>query len=156
MNEPSQPGYIYRIARADAALVRTLVADIVGSTGWTFGGAALWDLDVTQRQSNLRRISSVAGDLGANLDVRGDFGHAFSDAAEVRWKRRDQDVYDVLILSEQERMIENAQPLTGPWTTQRQDNLTMMQTGPDNRPLGYVTYHASNGAVQFIRYREVC
>jgi len=152
MRRPTQPGYIYRIARADAATLQQLVAEIVGPTGYTFGGAALWDLDAARQQENLRPIQAV--DLTANLDVRGDFGHAFSDKAEVRWKRRDQDVYDLLVLSEQPQSIADAHPVGGPWTTQENAQLAVMQTGA-YQPISYRTYHAPNGAVQFVRYMEV-
>lgn len=154
MTTSVQPGYIYRIARADATMLRKLVADIVGPEGWTFGGAALWDLDAAKQQANLRSISSQPVDLTVNLDVRGDFGHAFSDKAEVRWKRRDQDVYDLLVLSEQPQSIADAHPVGGPWTTQENAQLAVMQTG-EYQPISYRTYHAPNGAVQFVRYMEV-
>lgn len=145
-------GYIYRIADADKDRLGKVIAQIVGDAGWTFGGAALWEFDSQKGCDNLRPIKHFT--KPHDVDVRGDFGHAFSKQGEVRWKRRDTDHYDVLILSEQEQGIEGAVRLGDSWETKEKTSLNILQTG-DYPSVGYITYHSQNSAVQFIRYTEV-
>jgi hypothetical protein len=76
--------YLYRVARADEARVRGLVATLVlppGITGWCFGGAAQWDFDPGKGCDNLRPLARLTDT--ASLTLNGDFGHAFSPLAEV-------------------------------------------------------------------------
>jgi hypothetical protein len=159
-----EPGYVYRVASADEQQLRALIEDHIGNDGWAFGGAAQWDFDAGRGRANLRPIEPFAG--AAIIDVEGDFGHAFSANAEVRWKRRD-DAYDVLVLSEKPRTVQGATPLhvphwnsdtrsweDGGWTIQRPDKAAIRQT--TGRPsIGYVDYLAPNGAVQFQRLVRV-
>lgn len=100
-------GCLYRIAPTDAARIRTLTQDVVGLPCWSFGGAALWDLDPDKGVNNLCPIKELR--RLEDLDLRGDFGHIFSARAEMRWKRRDNGEYDVLVLSEQPLSIAGSQ-----------------------------------------------
>jgi len=165
MSEEQQSyGYIYRIARADATQLQLLILTYVGA-GWTFGGAAQWDFDSKRGRENLRPINMFPNEGALNL--QGDFGHAFNRDAEVRWKRRDNGDYDVLVLSEHPRAVEGAtllcvrwwNPKTREWEDKdweirRYKNAAIVQT--DNRSaLGYIDYLAPNGAVQFQRLVEV-
>lgn len=160
-------GYIYRIAKADADRLKELVRNVVGFPCWTFGGASVWDFDATLKdiRLNLRPITTI--DKSQTLDTRGDFGHAFSEKAEVRWKRIGQDSYDVLILSETAQTIQGAyeiQPerldntqgklIKDRWRANEPGaNVAIIQT--DNRPtIRYVTYSTPQGTVQFMRYKE--
>ncbi|MCG8352701.1 MAG: hypothetical protein MI924_33465 [Chloroflexales bacterium] len=160
-------GHVYRIAKADADRLKEIVRDVVSFPCWTFGGASVWDFDtgLGDKRFNLRPITQI--DPNKALDVRGDFGHAFSTEAEVRWKRIGQDSYDVLILSETARIIQGAyeiQPerldnaqgklIKDTWRANEPgENAAIIQT--DNRPaISYVTYSTPQGTVQFMRYKE--
>ncbi|MFV9504096.1 MAG: hypothetical protein AB4911_05965 [Oscillochloridaceae bacterium umkhey_bin13] len=145
-------GYVYRVCPADPARLRALVNDFVGWPCWSFGGAAQWDFVPTEGQKNLREVTRLANLTALNLD--GDFGHAFSPQAEVRWQRRDTLAYDVLILSEQPLVIADAHTLADGWTTQASNARQVRQNG-DFPALRYIAYHAPNGALQFLRYTEV-
>ncbi len=162
MNE--ERGYVYRIARADPSLIQAVIDQHVGS-GWTFSGAAQWDFDPTRGRENLQPIEPFVD--GASILVKGDFGHAFSRSTEVRWKRRDDGAYDVLILSEQQLSINGATPLYLPvadrqpgisedasWAIRRHIRAAIVQTGM-RKPIRYIEYLAPNGAVQFQRLIEV-
>ena len=148
----SEIGYVYRIPNANGVRLKQFIKDIVGQEGWTFGGAALWDFDAYEGPNNLRAVTSIG--TGEN-NITGDFGHAFSKQAEVRWKRRSDDSYDVLILSDSEQTIKDATQLGEAWEVQTNNELKIKQTRPDSGKLRYKTYHAPNGAVQFVRYTEV-
>jgi len=148
-------GYIYRVAKASAAEVQDIVATQV-KQGSTFGGAAQWDLDTKKLRENLRPIAPFTA--AALVNVCGDFGHAFSQAAEVRWKRRDDGAYDVLILSETPQNINGAVSLVitqgAQWRTRMYAKAAIVQT--DACPaIAYIDYLAPNGAVQFQRLVEV-
>jgi len=157
-------GYVYRVASADAEQLRALIEQHVGP-GWAFSGAAQWDFDSRDGGSNLREIAPIpAVDL---IDVKGDFGHAFSCKAEVRWKRRDDGKYDVLVLSEQQQMVNGAAHLyvphwnsktriweDGAWTIRRHGTTAIRQVG-GRSPISYIDYLAPNGAVQFQRLLKV-
>lgn len=144
-------GYIYRIREATGAEVRQVARQCVGVPCWTFGGAALWDVVPADGRANLRPITQLS-DID-HLDVCGDFGHAFSERAEVRWKRLGDDAYDVLILSETELAIAGACPLTcegAPWEIERPTTAMILQT--DRRPaIKYILYRAPLGALQLVR-----
>lgn len=156
-------GYIYRVERASKQLLLDLIARHVGDAGWTFGGAAQWDFDphLDDKSENLRKITAF--NPATSINVSGDFGHAFNADAEVRWKRRDDGAYDVLILSEQEQHIDGATPLRvrhwnlktkawedGDWTIQRHKVAAIRQTA-GRSSLIYIDYCAPNGAAQFQR-----
>ena len=179
-------GYVYRIANADGETLLRVIRAVIALPCWTFGGASVWDFDAAKRD-NLRPISKIMSATAVTKDhIKGDFGHAFARNAEVRWKRRDAQTYDVLILTEEQspqwmrsnedqslaildqeqQSITHAQPLTvawrdargrlitGAWSTSDGGNAGIVQS--DNRPsIKYVTYHALNGATQFVRYMEV-
>lgn len=156
-------GHIYRIARADKQRLLKAIGDHVGGTGWTFGGAAQWDFDpyLDNKRKNLREIKKFP--TQTSIDVSGDFGHAFNSRAEVRWKRRGDDVYDVLVLCETQCSVDGAtelcvrhwdiqqqQWIDGEWTTHSPGVAAIHQTA--GRPsLLYIDYCAPNGAVQFQR-----
>lgn len=98
MNE--EKGYLYRCAHADGATLKQLVKDFVAVAPpcWSFGGAVLWDVEPAKGRENLRPVQEVTEP--AALDISGDFGHAFSRQAEIRWKRREDGDYDLLLLTE--------------------------------------------------------
>ncbi len=166
-NTSWQNGYLYRLCPVDPVQLRQLVTDLVGSPGWTFGGASVWDFDLqlADRRRNLRPITPI--DPAQELDVRGDFGHAFSRQAEVRWKRLAQERYDVLVLSETPQVIAHAHEIrpetidnqtqalvAGVWRVATEAAVALVQA--DHRPgIRYCEYRAPNGVVQFVRYREV-
>lgn len=151
-------GYMYRIATADATTLRETVQKVVGFPCWSFGGAALWDVDSRNERNNLRPITRI--DMPENLSISGDFGHAFNQTAEVRWKRCKDAVYDLLILSDQQPNLANAQPMgndRGEWITSTPTDPTrvaIIQSGGYS-PLHFIAYHAPNGAVQVLRYKKL-
>ena len=145
-------GVIYRVARANAATLRSIVETAIGMPCWTFGGAALWDLDPAKGRENLRAIEPIQA-ISA-LDLSGDFGHAFARQAEARWKRIAQDSYDVLILGDTAPAIAGATPLGSEWQTSAPDEMAVLQSG-GRPPIGFIYYYAANGAVQFIRYTHL-
>lgn len=152
-------GYIYRIAQADADTLRDTVATVVAFPCWSFGGAAAWDLAPEKGPKNLRPIGTMAGP--DDLVVTGDFGHAFGARAEVRWKRRGPAHYDLLIFSDSPSSLAGAQPFGpegGRWATsapERPHDRRIIQTDASRyAPIAYLTYHAPNGAAQFLSYRQ--
>lgn len=155
-------GYIYRVEHASKQQLIDLIAKHVGDAGWTFGGAAQWDFVAGHGRGNLRTIERYTSAISIN--VSGDFGHVFDEHAEVRWKRRDDGAYDVLILSEQDQSIEDATPLrvrhwntnnksweSSTWAIQSHKVAAIQQTA-GQRSIMYIDYCAPNGAAQFIRY----
>lgn len=160
-----QTGYLYRVCPADAARLRQLVTEILSNEGWTFGGASVWDFDakLNDKRKNLRPITPI--DPNSSLDVSGDFGHAFSEKAEVRWKRLTSDSYDVLILTQGQPIASltgSELPTVGPLTTRtpRWEAWMVLFTPEDVKRrrqqwrLGYIEYLGANGAVQFVRYTQ--
>ncbi len=149
-------GYIYRMPHADPVTLRETVREVVGFPCWSFGGAAAWDFDPSKGRANLRPVALVH--TSDALVVTGDFGHAFTEVAEVRWQRREQAAYDILILSDPPLTLPNAPPFgsaNGAWTTSMPANpkrVAIIQSG--ERPvINFITYHAPNGAAQFLSYR---
>lgn len=144
-------GFIYRIAEATGKQVRDYIRTYVGTSVTTFGGAAQWDFDPHSKE-NLRSIIKTDKDV----EIRGDFGHAFSEQAEVRWKRRDDGRYDVLVLSESPPIIPGAVPLCPyepgtNWEVRKPGpGLGLLQTGGESA-IRYFDYLAPNGTVQFQR-----
>jgi hypothetical protein len=163
----AEQGYIYRLAPITEQRLRALIAEHVGDAGWTFGGASQWDFDphLEDKRKNLREVAPIGA--AQALSLSGDFGHAFAPAAEVRWKRRDDGAYDVLVLSEAQLTIAGAAALYAPhlnsatsareeggWTVRRPDAAAIRQTA--GRPsIAYIDYLAPNGAVQFQRLVRV-
>lgn len=150
-------GYIYRVARANRQYIEALVRELVGA-GWEFSGAAQWDFDLNEPRSNLRPIKPFAD--ASLVGLEGDFGHIFSKMAEIRWKRRNDGEYDVLIFSEDRKlMLDDAWPLVvdaaeSDWHIQRYADAAIVQS--DGQPaIEYIEYLAPNGAVQFQRLVEV-
>lgn len=165
-----RPSYVYRVERADAPRLRALIAEHVVGDVWVGGGAAHWDFDPHLGKKNLREIVKIPADATPALTdehLKGDFGHAFSRAAELRWKRRDDGDYDVLVLSEAPLAVDGATPLCVPrWnsTTQAWEDggWTIRDAGEaliwldgDQRAIRYIDYLAPNGAVQFQRLVEM-
>lgn len=157
-------GYIYRVEHTSKQQLLDLIAKHVGDAGWTFGGAAQWDFVAGRGRGNLRAIERYATTL---INTDGDFGHAFDEHAEVRWKRHDDGAYDVLILSEHERPIEDATPLRvrhwntnnkswsySDWAIQRH-KVAAIQQSAGQRSIMYIDYCAPNGAAQFQRLAGV-
>jgi len=162
MNVEQLPlGYVCRIAQADAQRLRSIIATHIGA-GSSFGGAAQWDFDTVRGRDNLRPITRFTD--ATTIELWGDFGHAFNKNSEVRWKRRDDGDYDVLILSDQAQVIADAESLCQwnskqkalqeyCWRIRHYQTARIVQS--DNRPaIRYIDYLASNGAVQFQRLAE--
>jgi hypothetical protein len=148
-------GYLYRIANADPERIRSLVDSTVQFPCGEVRGTLLWNIDTQPQLYSFARVSSAA-----ELDLRGDLGHIFSAQAEVRWKRRNNGSYDVLLLTEQMQTLEGVTPLGGMWATRAislQVRLRRNVQGNQQEPIALraVEYCAANGAVQFIRYGEV-
>lgn len=155
-------GYLYRIARADAATLRKLVGELVltpPQPAWSFGGAAMWDIDPKGKKEHLRPITLLSS--ADELNLEGDFGHAFSQAAELRWKRIDRDHYDLLVLSERSlsALESDEYRLVPPdqISVRYPQNVAIQLEGRRHagNNLHYVEYRVKSGAVQFLRYREV-
>ncbi|NTU85975.1 MAG: hypothetical protein HGA45_42725 [Chloroflexales bacterium] len=155
-------GYLWRLPRADASTLKRLIADLLPETCWSFGGALLWDVrrDLADKRFNLRPINPVASSA---IDISGDFGHAFADTIEVRWKRRDDGDYDVLVLTEQAGNPAQQQGLTQIATFPQVEAMAgrkalFLDTPAEIRAkkqhyrLDYNEYRAANGATQFVRY----
>ncbi len=144
-------GFIYRIARATGEQLHDYIRTYVGTSVTTFGGAAQWDFDPHSKE-NLRPIIKTDKDV----EIHGDFGHAFSEQAEVRWKRLDEDEYDVLILGESLPIIPGAVPLCpyepgANWEVRKPGpGLGLLQTS-GRGTIRYFDYLAPNGTVQFQR-----
>ena len=154
MSGQLSPGYIWRIAQANTQQVQTVIATHAGA-GLTFGGAAQWDFVSAHGRDNFRPISAFSA--AGVVDISGDFGHAFNRTVEVRWKRCDQDVYDVLILSETARIIAGATPLEfapgAQWRVRRAMQKIIIQ--PSSKPtVRSIDYRAPTGTVQFQRFVE--
>jgi hypothetical protein len=154
-------GYVYRVAKANKTQLLALIAAHVDA-GWIFGGAAQWDFEAGRGTNNLRQLAKLAA--GAAIELAGDFGHAFSKRAEVRWKRRDDGDYDVLILREDDPPADGAEPLRWwnsaedrwedyEWRTRSYPQAAIVWT--EGRRIDYIDYLAPNGAVQFQRLVEV-
>lgn len=147
-------GYLYRVCPADEARLRALLAELLTPPCWTFGGAALWDFVPAEGTANLRPLARVESAAAlAAIDVTGDFGHCFTAAAEVRWKRRDETSYDVLVLSEQPLAIAGATTLADGWALDARRDVAL--SGGQHATLRAIPYQAPNGAVQVLRYVEV-
>lgn len=137
-------GYIYRCAPVTAAQLLDLIRQQVGGLPcWHFSGTHLWQVPALK-----------ALEYSAQIDVNSDFGHAFNQQAEVRWKRLDDDAFDVLILSEQAPTIPGAHTLASDWEVREHPQRPLIQSGKRSS-INYLTYHAPNGAVVFTRYTEV-
>lgn len=135
-------GYIYRCAPVTAAQLLDLIKQQVGLPCWHFSGTHLWQAPA---------LTALGYSAQIDGDVNSDFGHAFSQQAEVRWKRLADDAFDVLILSEQPRTIPGARTLASDWEVREHPQRPLIQSGKRQR-LVYYTYHAPNGAAQFTRY----
>lgn len=141
-------GYIYRFPRCDATVLRGLIARHI-VRGTAFEGTTV----------ELRPPQSFANaDDQQVLSLDGDFGHAYTSSAEVRWRQREPELFDVLLLIElpieaaSEHVVEE---IVGPWRLRQPSQaLLFMTTSEDTSRLPYVEYHAPNGAVQFVRYVE--
>ena len=141
-------GVVLRVAVADAARVREL-ADKVAPR-WQVVGRALWDVG---DRPDLTEITAV----GDTLDLCGDFGHVFGPTAELRWRRIDEQHYDVLILSDSPLDVPADGKALGEegktWVIEKR-NLIAQQDANRVR-VRVAQYLAPNGAVQFVSYREV-
>ena len=135
------PGILLRDAKADLARIRGLVSQTVGWPCSHLIGRALW-LD-PGAEPELTKGMQVANP--AELDLRGDFGHLFGKTAELRWRRIDEQHYDVLILGALALKVPGTTELGGPWVIETKARFHQLRT---------VYYRAPNGAVQFVSYRE--
>jgi hypothetical protein len=147
----AQQAYIARLTKQTEAQLRAIIGDSVGA-GYAFAG----DIARLSAPQQFAEPSSV------KLD--GDFGHAYSAQAEVRWRRNpgveqdDEATYDVLVLTEDEKWKpSNATPLTGEWRVRElQKKRCVMQTG-GHTEVQLIEYwdERGGGATLFTRYAEV-
>jgi len=96
-------GYAYRLRppapRSGVAAAKVLeAARLIPAPRWSFLAASLWDAVEGSGRANLHPIAELPTDAAPNL--RGDFGHIFGEAAELRWRRRDDGSYEALLLTE--------------------------------------------------------
>lgn len=155
-------GLLYRRPTADAATLLSLAEQIVEWPCWNFGGASLWDVktEPEQLRDNLRPITKITS--SEHIDLSGDFGHIFSSQAELRWKRRSRESYDVLILTET-ILSTNGLIQLGDFEVTDVDERTWiyLDTPQDEQAqglrwrLGYREYRGKNGVVQFVRYTKL-
>ncbi len=140
----AQEAYIVRLTDQTEAQLRTLIDTCVG-VGYAFAGAPVCLSEPKQATS--------APDV--NLD--GDFGHAYSARAEVRWRRSDGG-YDVLVLTEDRQFVPTgAMPIAGDWRVRAIDEKRYtMQTG-GHKDVQLIEYWDARGggATIFARYGEV-
>ncbi|MEI8305998.1 MAG: hypothetical protein WCF99_02920 [Chloroflexales bacterium] len=155
-------GYLWRLPHADASTLKRLITDIFPVKCWNFGGALLWDVrtNIPDKRENLRPITEVPSSA---VEISGDFGHAFAEKAEVRWKRRDDGNYDLLVLSESPADPAPQFGLTPiaifPEVVTMADlTALLLDTPPELKAqklrcrLDYNEYRTANGAAQFARY----
>lgn len=143
-----EPGYLYRFIVANAQDVTDLIERYVlrGPQVFAFGGTTKELLPI------------AAYNQARDIPLGHDFGHAFSLAAEIRWKLTDDGTYDVLLL--QEQPVPNKvtiAPLMDVYTAS--DVAEIVLTTPREVAqrryrwrLGYKEYLGANKAVQFVRY----
>ncbi|GAB4193385.1 MAG: hypothetical protein OHK0022_08210 [Roseiflexaceae bacterium] len=153
MNDHKQPVFLYRIARADAAQLRDLLATLFPQGGWAYGGAAIWD--TRSEVAPLRPIKPFA--TVAEVEVSGDFGHAFNNNLELRWKRLDSATYDLLVMAEQPQEQLAIEPLPHEqhhltWT--KGDTFAALQ-GAGHKPLLGKHYRGQGGGIVLVRYTGV-
>ena len=166
MSAAQEQGHLYRCAQADGTTLRHLVEHLVGMPCFSFGGMILWDVIPGKGRDNLRPITKIS-DL-ATLDISGDFGHAFSAQAELRWKRRDAQTYDLLLLTEQPLSAAQASQVGGkpllvlPTVRTPGDCATNLQDAPHDQRVQGVRYRLEckeyrdgQGSVRFVRYTRL-
>jgi hypothetical protein len=149
MSEPR--GYVYRLSGLDSTGLRALIGRYVQS-GTVFGGhiSKLWPVGTF----------GTAGELDDVVFQEWDFGHAFSPAVEVRWRRvvasgsGIADTFDTLLLTEAVTdELAGTDRIGGDWELRSSgDENGVRMHGAANKTLDYVQYIASNRAVQFTRY----
>ncbi|NJM05879.1 hypothetical protein HC891_06290 [Candidatus Gracilibacteria bacterium] len=105
MSTTASTGYAYRWAALDRTALLALAAEVLGAQCWSYRASSYWD---THQKPLLTHIDHGAS---AAIDLDGDFGQAFSKAAELRWRRNDADSYDVLVLTESALPTTNAIPI---------------------------------------------
>lgn len=151
-------GYAYRLPKTDRDTLRDLAATWAALPAWQFGAVALWDMATAQGRDTLRPITPV--DAAAQLNFSGDFGHVFSPAGEARWRRVDNETYDVLLLAEQPD-----QALVQRYTLHQIGLYTAVVVPPgaadlinmhgERRRLERVEYRRDDLAVELIRYTKL-
>jgi hypothetical protein len=147
----AQQAYIAHLTEQTKTQVRTIIETCVG-TGYAFEGD-IARLSAPQQFSNAEAV---------HLD--GDFGHAYSAWAEVRWRRNpgaeqgDETTYDVLVLTEDQKYQPgNATPILGSWRVRevKQQRYVMQTGGYNNVRLIEYWDEQGGGATLFARYAEV-
>jgi hypothetical protein len=165
-----EQGYVYRRICADAAALAALLAEVFGEQAkvWTFGLNSIHLQPITQQPISTKLVAdSKHGPLSA--------GHAFTAAAEVRWKHRDG-TYDALVLTEDAALIsalatdttatamclidtvDNGElhtslfPVSPPTA---EENSIVLTSRSEHARLGYREYCRKNHDVVFVRF-TVC
>lgn len=161
MTAAKNAGELWRLPHSDAVTLRSLLKAVLPEQCWSFGGALLWDVQTTipDKRANLRQIDSTSPDA---VDITGDFGHAFAEEAEIRWKRHDDGSYDILVLAEGTlaavQQFNLTQIIIYPTVVAMRGKTAMFLSTPaavkargQRARLDCNEYHAQNGAVQFLR-----
>jgi hypothetical protein len=143
--------YLYLLAPAGEDQVRALVDQLLGQNGWTFGGTLVWNAQGPSAQ-NLRPIEPLL--IGAELKVRGDFGHAFNQETEVRWKRTGVASYDVLVLREQPLAPESLPQLRHALRADPAERVIALQSD-EHPPLRGKYYYGRGNGVVLVRYTRL-
>lgn len=150
MSAAKQPVFLYRFARANATQLRDLLVALFPGGGWSYGGAAIWG--TPEGVAHLRRIARFTH--AADVELGGDFGHAFDADLEVRWKRLDRTVYDLLALAERKLVHPSLTPLEHRLTYQPAGNaeLSAALQNQSRSPLHFRPYYGPGGGVVLVRY----
>jgi hypothetical protein len=153
-------GYIYRSAGLTDTALAALLAAVFGEQAkvWTFGLNSIHLQPITQQPISTKLVAdSKHGPLSA--------GHAFTAAAEVRWKHRDG-TYDALVLTEDTQLATRLTATTliaeyeahYPPTPEAHLVLATPRDVLERKHewrMGYVEYwERGSTAVQLIRYTE--
>lgn len=140
-------GYFYRLLTSDAGKIRELAQQMPGLPCQQIRATSLWDLDGLPQLDEVKSCTTAE-----EIILTGDFGHLFNMRAELRWKRRDDGSYDVLVLTESELVLPGASLIASGWPAQEKQLISQGGSKPDTQ---VVVYQAPNGAVQLLRYKEV-
>lgn len=159
----SDTGYLYRIAPYTADQALALAKQLQSNShkkAWWVNASQQWDVKTSNEAiDNLRDF--IEFDQATNIDAfQGDFGRIFCEDWELRWKRLDDGLYDLLILTERTDLAlpAEARRLASQYTTKAsgKHSLLVHNPEPENREqhlIDYVEYLAENLAVVFVRYK---
>jgi hypothetical protein len=165
-DETKQQAYVYRKQDQTAAQLQALVNDYVCPSASTMHMYAFAASSVERQPTDTYEPVEQVTLAGAKGPF--EFGHVFSEKAEVRWKLQsgfaEADYrYDVLLLTEEEQPVLQADELKipGGLTARCTKQAIILDTPQEVKKqqkrhrLECVEYCAANGAVQFVRYKQI-